>query len=80
MDKPTDTMEEKADRLYRFIYDELKDKAQAPSHREMAAHLGCSWETMVKVLNYLEESGRGLQRVRGLKRRLWVPIHEMREE
>lgn len=71
------TLEEKADRLYRFIYGELKDKAMAPSHREMCEHLKCSPNTLAGLLNHLEQSGKGLHRVRGLKRRLWVPIREM---
>lgn len=75
-----ETLEQKADRLYRFIHDYLKENAEAPSHREMYTHLKCSPNTLAEVLNHLEQSGRGLHRVRGLKRRLWVPISEMEGE
>ena len=71
------TLEQKADRLYQFIYSELKDKAMAPSHREMCAHLKCSPNTLAELLNHLEQSGKGLHRVRGRRRRLWVPIQDM---
>lgn len=49
----------------------------APSHREMYKHLKCSPNTLAGLLNHLEQSGKGLHRVRGLKRRLWVPMRDM---
>lgn len=69
-----------ADKLYTFIREYLLENARGPSQREMATHLGCSPNTVQKLLDHLERSGRGLHRVRGAWRRLWVPIRDMPEE
>lgn len=72
----TETMEEKTDRLYRFIYGYFKENAKAPSHREMYQHLKCSPNTLGELLDLLERSGKGLHRVKGGWRRIWVPVSE----
>lgn len=69
-------VEQKADRLYKFVHDHLKEHARAPSYREMDAHLGCSSKTVQKLLDHLEQSGRGLHRVKGCWRRIWVPVND----
>lgn len=68
--------EAKAERLYTFIHDYLKDNSRPPSHREMYEHLQCSPNTLGVLLNHLEQSGRAIHRVRGCWRRIWVPISE----
>jgi DNA-binding transcriptional regulator YhcF (GntR family) len=57
-------LEEKADRLYRYIYDYLTEHARPPSHREMAVHMGMSTKTLPLVLATLEKQGRAIYRRR----------------
>lgn len=72
----TETLEQKAERLYAFIYEYFKENAKAPSHREMYEHIKCSPNTLGELLNLLEQSGKGLHRVKGGWRRIWVPVHD----
>ncbi len=79
--KATDlTWEEKADKLYRYIHDYLKDNARGPSHREMYAHMQCSPNTLGELLDNLEQTGRPIHRVKGCWRRIWVPMSVMPDE
>jgi len=71
--------EAKADRLYTYIHDYLKEHAISPSHKEMYQYLRCSPNTLAMLLNHLDKT-RPIQRIRGRARRLWIPISEMPEE
>lgn len=75
-----ETLEQKADRLYNFIHDYLKENAKPPSHKEMAEGLHISRETVARALNLLEEQERPIHRVRGRGRQVWVPLNQQPEE
>ncbi|HEY3363911.1 MAG TPA: hypothetical protein VGK74_02510 [Symbiobacteriaceae bacterium] len=75
-----ETLEQKADRLYEWIHDYLVCEARKPSHKEMAAGLHFSTETIQKCLNHLEATGRPIHHIRNRARQVWVPVREIKEE
>lgn len=76
----TESLQQTADRVYKFYQDYLKENAKPPTHREVVEGLHISTETLAKALNHLEESGRAIHRVRGRGRQVWVPISQQPEE
>lgn len=67
----TETLEEKADRLYRFIYDYLMENAQPPTHKEMVEGMRVSRETLSQLLDLLVSQGRAVNR-RHRHRQVWL--------
>lgn len=73
----TETLEQKAERLFQFIYQHLMEWAKAPSQREMAEECQMSRETVIQCLHLLEKQGKAIYK-RGKPRK--VTVREMREE
>lgn len=67
----TETLEQKADRLYRFIYDYLMEYAKPPTHGEMVEGIQVSTETLSRLLRLLVKQDRAIYRCHR-HRQVWL--------